>query len=247
MRRAAKQVRFSALAILLACPLLSGCFAGGYAYPTLQFIPRTYVGAAVANEVHAFRVDIVDYTGSFDLSSSDDYLFREIPLTSQGATPALSSARFGRGWWGCWIAHNYHSRMHPTIRLRLYRPGYETVEVQPWHWPHAIDWKPAATLEAQEHAVDEVISTVGTNDLYKVNPDAWDHNSVDYSMAVPKTEAHREALQFVAGEYTRLGVVAWSQGDAAAAARLYDKARQIESVCATQPNARRPSRPRTAD
>ena len=31
----------------------------------------------------------------------------------------------------------FRQRLHPTLRVRLYRPGYVTVEVMPWRWPLA--------------------------------------------------------------------------------------------------------------
>jgi hypothetical protein len=227
----APRVRFTALAILLTCPWLSGCFVGGYAYPSVQVIPRTKVGPEVADEVHAFRVDILDNCGSVEMCSSDDYLFREVGLNSRGDVPCLASAKLGIGWWSALPRLSYRQRLHPTMRLRLYRPGYETVEVKPWRWRREVEWKAAATPEAREKSVDDLISTRETNDIYKISPEAWQHSGVDYSLGMPKTEAQRAALQFVAGEYARLGTAARAQGNAEAGDRLDGKSRLIAALC----------------
>src|SRR5438445_133117 len=139
MRRAAR-TKLAMAAIALACLCNAGCL-GGYVYPSATYVPRVPVGKPVAEEVHAFRFDIIDYTGSIDLASSDEYLLRELPLTVRGDVLPQFTMGFGRGWWGVYHTLGYTQRRHATLRVRLYRPGYETVQVGPWEWRRQVKWK----------------------------------------------------------------------------------------------------------
>lgn len=214
--------------VLVSC---GGCL-GGYVYPTMAVVPRVPVGVHVADEVHAFRVEITDCKGSVDLSGTDDYLFKELKINPGGTVPAQGLWRFGRGWWGIYHNLGYRQRLHPTIRVRLYRPGYQTVEVQPWEWRGKVKWVEARTLADQEKAIDDLVSSQGTNDLYRINPDVWSNDRSDYNVAPPRRGVQREALEFVAGEFDRLTLLAVRNGDTEAAARIRDKARQLRDVIA---------------
>ena len=184
MLRPARIARLSALAAaLLLLPALSGCL-GGYVYPTANYIPRIPLGTPAADEVHAFRFDIRDYSGSIDLSGGDEYLMHELPLTARGTVPAQAEIRLGHGWWGVYHTLGYQQRMNPTIRVRLYRRGYETVQIGPWNWRGPIDWKPVNTLEAREKAIDDLISTKETNELYRINPAAFSNDRADDNLEV---------------------------------------------------------------
>src|SRR5260370_3840773 len=142
----------------LPCLFCAGCL-GGYVYPTATYIPRVPVGKPAADEVHAFRFDIIDYTGSIDLAGSDEYLLRELPMTVRGDVLPQFTIGCGRGWWGVYHTLGYAQRRHPTLRVRLYRPGYETVQVGPWEWRRALKCQPATTLDAQDKTLDYLIST----------------------------------------------------------------------------------------
>src|SRR5262245_9227419 len=64
--------------------VLAGCFIPvGYAYPTVAFVP--YVETEDCHdEVHAFRVAVVDDQSGFDFVKDDRYVLSSIPLSSAG-------------------------------------------------------------------------------------------------------------------------------------------------------------------
>ncbi|MFL5339794.1 MAG: hypothetical protein ACJ8F7_06460 [Gemmataceae bacterium] len=226
MRRPAPLARLSASFLLL--PALGGCL-GGYVYPTATYIPRVPVGQPAADQVHAFRFDIRDYSGSVDLSGGDEYLMHELPLNVRGNVPAQTMVGLGHGWWGVYHTLGYRQRMNPTMRVRLYRRGYETVQVGPWDWHGQVEWKPVDTLAGREKAIDDLISTRETNELYKINPAVWGNARADYNLEAPQTPEQREALLFVATEYDDLAEQ--SQFHAKEdIARLRDKARQLREL-----------------
>src|SRR5262245_51001343 len=215
--------------LVLACPFCAGCL-GAYAYPTAAFVPGAALEKSDADTVHAFRVDIIDTSGSIEFSGSDEYHFRELPVTPGGKVPAQSMVGFGRGWWALLVSLNYTQRVHPMLRVRLYRPGYETVELKPWQHVGPVTWKPAITLAAREAAIDDLIATRDTNEYYKIAPEAWKNERADYALAPPSTDAQREALLFVAGEYERLVPDAAACRNTHAAERLIEKARQLRTL-----------------
>src|SRR5262245_42928426 len=215
--------------LFIFTPLCAGCL-GAYAYPTAAVVPPVGLEKSTADTVHAFRVEILDTSGSIEFSGSDEYVFREVPVDSRGRLPAQGMVGFGRGWWALLISLNYTQRVHPTLRVRLYRPGYETVELKPWQRPGQIKWKPATTPEAREPAVDDLIATRETNEYYKIAPEAWKNERADYALAAPTKDGQRAALLFVAGEYERLVSDASARGDKHSAERLIEKARQLRTL-----------------
>jgi hypothetical protein len=221
--------KFVAGGLLLACPFSAGC-VGGYVYPSPIYIPQTRLEKPAAATVHAFRVEILDTSGTIEFTDEDQYRFSEVPVTEKGVVPAQKSVRFARGWWALVGTHQYSQSLQPTIRLRLYRPGYETVEFGPWARTSKLKWNLATTLAAREAAIDDLISTHGTNELYKIAPEVWQNERVDYALAAPTTDIQRAALLFVAGEYDRLVPDAVERGDTRTKERLQEKARQLRAL-----------------
>jgi hypothetical protein len=217
-----------AAAFLFVCPVCAGCF-GGYAYPTAAYVPRASLEKPAADAVHVFRVDILDASGSIEFAGADEYRFRELPVSEAGSVPAQTKVGVGGRWWTLFGALNYTQRLHPTIRVRIYRPGYETVDLKPWTRAKIV-WRPAATPVAREAAVDDLISTRDTNEYYKIAPEAWKNERADYGLAPPTTDAQRAALLFIAGEYDRLVSDAATRGDTRAVERLQEKARQLRTL-----------------
>src|SRR5262249_43006611 len=115
------------------CGLASGCIPVGYAYPTVAFVPSMRVGAP-AEEAHAFRLDVADGQNCIDFAhrEHDRYV---LPPLSPGLGDRLwpqGKVAVDYGWiWNC-IALSYGGHTHHTLLVRLYRPGFQTIEVRPW-------------------------------------------------------------------------------------------------------------------
>jgi hypothetical protein len=200
----------------LLLPLLAGCFSG-YAYPTLSFVPPVALGAA-SDEVHAFRVDVADQRNCLDFGDRDRYVLHPMPLRwGDHLTPQLKVA-VDYGWvWNC-AALVYTGSTRHTLMVRLYRPGYHTVEVHSWQLVGKGRWVPAENLEAQEKAIDDLVSTWGTDfrgwlrrpdrDHKEPPRDSYVFNSLASGAAGP---GHRHALRFAISEYERLAEQAWME------------------------------------
>ena len=107
---------------------------------------------------------------------------------------------------------------HHTLLLRLYRRGYETVEVGSWELHKEIVWKRAADLRGREIALDDIFS--GLQHGGQVSAPSvlqakfampglelnWnDSKRVDFNLQPgSESRAHKKALLFGADEYERL-------------------------------------------
>jgi hypothetical protein len=143
---------------LLLCPLFSGCF--GFAYPSITETPST---AIAEKDVRAFRkTSGRTFYGALiagAIGISDEV--EEIPILEATVAPQTQTY-FAYGFIIFPLFGVSESR---SLRVVLYRPGYEAVELPARAWWRSIgakhledvQWKPAVDLEAQMHAVDAVV------------------------------------------------------------------------------------------
>ena len=182
-------------AILSAFVLCSLCFGGCMfpycAYPALDYTPQVKIDAPPA-QVRAFRVDISKPTGDMSLFRGPifEYL-SEIPVTNTDEIPAQIRPSVSYGFVVIGVALNYLTHTSYSVALRVYRPGYELVEIRSWEQVNRVVWKAVSDIDAQEKALDGLFI-----------PDRLERGS--------KWVAHRAALTFGAGEYDRLAGAAES-------------------------------------
>jgi hypothetical protein len=197
--------------VFLACPLSSGCFIPvGYAYPTVGMTPPLHA-TATTESVRAFRVDVHKEFGYMKPGGESTYSLKEILISDDGWISSQAQFGFGYAWYLNCIAFTYDHEIHETLRVRIYRPGYETIQVKPWAIPKELVWTSAADLNAQETAVDALVAP---------GPIL---SSTDHSLFAQKTlvngsssKAQRDALLFAASEYERLAdlAAAGTEGEA---------------------------------
>jgi hypothetical protein len=209
--------------ILLAAVCLPGCMLP-YAVPSVSYVPPFDLECP-AGEVHVFRVNITHEHFS-RASDRDNELceLREVGADGIKKTPGQTSVActHGVGVGGLGSVTTSH-----TIAVRLYRPGYETVELNSWDPPGKAIWKPALTAAVQEMALDELF-------------DLGDKKAVDGEVpAVPralqpgsKSSAHRDALRFGTAEYAHLAgqVTGKDESQRKLRDRLVEKARRLEQL-----------------
>ncbi len=172
-------------ALLVTVPLTSGCILP-FAYPTLSSTPRVELGTASSN-VHAFRVDFTNHTADLivgDRGRGTERLSK-VSIASTGAVPAqfVPSASYGLLILG--VALNYPTLTSHTVALRVYRPGFELVEIESWTRGQKITWTAAPDLASQERALDSLFP------LSQLDKECT-------------AREHHEALLFGATEYDRL-------------------------------------------
>src|SRR5262245_46161618 len=118
------------------CLLLAGCIPYVpvyYAYPTATATGPVRVEKG-AEEVRAYRVDIHETQRSDGVLHEARQVLTPVPLV--GNTVAGQAARgLDHGWiWNC-IALVFTEHTHRGVVVRLYRPGYATVEITPEQKP----------------------------------------------------------------------------------------------------------------
>lgn len=220
--------------VAVVCPLLAGCI--GWAYPSVSVTPVVQVGPAPA-EVRAFRVDVRDTPSSTPGDDRDRYVLSEAPLILGNCLSPQMKLAIDYGWMGNFLVLSCKSCTSHTMMVRLYRPGWQTVEVGSWGLPGEVDWKEAKDGMARERAVDDLVTTWERDTEGRmgaltdaVPTDAKVFRCLARGSATP---AHREALLFAASEYERLAVqVSASGGDEAARARLAGKAKALHDRAA---------------
>ena len=189
--------------ILLVClvclPSLCGCIP--YVGPSIDYTPRVKLEAP-RDEVKAFRVDIASSQYSMGLSGpaltkANTERLSEVPISYRDEVPgqAKASVQYGIVFIG---PLTFRLRESASVALRLYRPGYDLVEIVSWELTNRVEWKPAADLAAQEMSLAR---------LFGSNQDGRSQSAIRFGCCQEKgsvSAAHREALLFGASEYERL-------------------------------------------
>jgi hypothetical protein len=185
-----------------------------YAYPNLSVIPPVEAGQ-VPDTIYAFRVDVTDQQNGPEFPDRDRYVFREILVSETGRVPSQAKFDVDRGWvfYGP-LTYSAHTRH--VVLVRLYRPGWQTIEVaergqaRPWQWVEALD------LNARENAVDDLLSTWKTDasgqaeHYSKSRPGGGAPRSPEdatlFRCLAPGSAGaeHRRVLLFAAAEYERI-------------------------------------------
>jgi hypothetical protein len=234
-----RPLRILRMAIGLVPLLAAGCFVPiGYAYPTVSVTPAVDVGKQ-ADEVRVFRIDIADVSGCCEFGwGPDRYVFHPIHLFENGRGLPQVGMALDYGWiWNC-IALIFDKHTSHKVLVRAYRPGFRTVEIKPWQTSGKVLWEEASGLDAQERAVDALISTMDTDPQARGIPRP---EATLFPEGRPAREAfllpccfrslapgsagsgHREALLFAAAEYERLSGTAKEDQRV----RLWDKAQSL--------------------
>lgn len=230
MRRRAPVYAVTLGAVGLICPCLAGCI--GYAYPSISVTPVVQVGPA-PSEVRAFRVDVTDGPGA---PGSNCTTLSEAPLILGNCLSPQMKLALDYGWMAHFIALSCKRHTAHTIMVRLYRPGWQTVEIGSWGLPGEVDWKEARDLAGRESAVDDLVSTWAHDAeghmgaLHEESPT----DSKLFRRLAPGSTApgHRQALLFAASEYDRLAVQVSAAGDETMRTRLAEKARALHDLAA---------------
>jgi hypothetical protein len=188
--------RISLAVVAFLGPLLAGCIPFVpvyYAYPTMAHVPAIPADAPPV-EVRAFRVEVADQHNCIDFSDSEEdrYLLSEVSLSGAGKVPAQTLVAIDHGWIWNGLALSCDGHTRHTVMVRLYRPGWQTVEVPSWQRTGQVRWKPAADAAERERAVDDLLSTWGTDNKGQL----WKHPEGEGSSANDQALPPRDATVF---------------------------------------------------
>jgi hypothetical protein len=211
----------------LSTLFVSGCMIPVfYALPAVSVVPPLQAGPP-CEAVRAFRVDATRTEKPLN-DASDRTVLQEIPLSESGRSQLQGKVAIDYGWFvlglcpGCW-SHTRH-----RLQVRLYRAGFATIEVS--EWAHTVDlaWLPAADLQAQEKAVDNMVHTARTEFRSITELPTGEFSQFNGLAPGSASPAHKQALQFAVMEYDRLATLAVLPGENdighAPRSRLKDKA-----------------------
>lgn len=213
--------------------LYAGCMPLGYVIPSVSYVRPASVGAA-RDQVRAFRVDVTDDANSVEIPEHDSYVLTPLPLNDDGSfEPQMKvSTDYGLLLWG--LSVNMGTTRHHTVRVRLYRPGYHTIELSSWRDGERLLWTPAETQKEQEQAIDDLVSTWWTSPMrfqvqYAMQGAGPPREPLVFRFLAPgsTSEEHHEALCFAAGEYERLAQQA-TEPDMRS--RLEEKAKSLRQL-----------------
>lgn len=215
----------SLIAVAVLGLMSSGCLYVPYCLPEFQRI-----GAIEADwdrdEVHVFRVDSTskEHNGTSPLFVAAGLMSwppgtaRSIPFETHELTrihPSDSNKvdgqramRWGHGKLCFGMINTVAEATHHTLAVRLYRPGFETIDVRASNNPlsggyveSSRSWQPVFDIADFEAAVDAVIGLSSTDDPSEPFADSR-------PAAGDVSPAHLEALLFCAAEYERIARMA---------------------------------------
>jgi hypothetical protein len=213
--------------------LCAGCMPFGYVYPSISYVRPASVGGARA-QVRAFRVDVTDDDNCFAIPEGDSYVLTPLPLNEDGSFDPQLKVATDYGWFLDAPAFMYGSARHHSVLVRLYRPGYRTLELTSWRSDERLHWIQAQTPQEQEQAIDDLVTTWRTSPQhlqcqYAMQSRDAPRDPMLFRYLAPGSisDEHREALCFAAGEYERLTNEAT---DAKLRARVEEKARALRQL-----------------
>jgi hypothetical protein len=210
---------------MLLLPALQGCLIP-YAFPKVSQTPLLSLGET-ADEIHTFRVDITrDFV---DISGTDHCTLTELSSWPAGWVLPQTKVSASYGIFVFGVALNYPVYISHSLALKVYRAGYELVELDSWQLPTEIVWKQALDLAAQEDALDRLYLLM-EDENRATKPMLFWTIGLQLSPGSESAE-HRRVLLFGASEYERLARRAASERVIETARRrLQSKAQRLRDL-----------------
>jgi hypothetical protein len=237
--------RFISCCLPLGILCLSGCLIP-YAYPNLSYVQGYDLGEEMP-DCHVFRVDVAAHQEDIG-ESNQEYSVAEIARLHDGSFPPQFGITVNRGFYVVGVALNYNVGWVHATKVRLYRPGYQLIQLSPWETIDKIEWQTATTALEQEKAIDALLReptvTRGAAVFKKIEKEAAQEmpDSVMGLSDFKKTEL------FAAAEYERVAGLAPSPADVARLRKKVEVLRnpklrvpfEINTATATTPPTKSP-------
>jgi hypothetical protein len=221
--------RSSKLVAILAasCMLASGCFVIPVSYPKWSFLP----GFENSSELSGCRVFRMDSSVTHTENHGDfgEYTLTEVLPDSDGGIPARTRFSLDKKYIVVGLVEGFHlvGEAHRML-LRLYRPGYELVELESWQTIDQVQWRPAKDWASQEKAIDGLLN--GPPPTYAGERSLWNYQDKTFHHLPKLADSAAQAARpffFAATEYERVATLAPTPEDSA---RLRDKSRRLVEV-----------------
>jgi hypothetical protein len=165
----------------------------------VSLVPALNLGPS-HQDIYAFRVDIADDESSSHFAKPGHYRFRQIHITPHGSITAQGKMAMDSGFYWNLLFTCFAQKTDHTVQLRLYRPGYNLIEIQSWQAQADMEWQAVAGPAAQEKILDALLRPTGKSS-WQGRDQAWGFGQLDPGSV---SGEHRHALLFAAAEYDRL-------------------------------------------
>jgi hypothetical protein len=219
----------------LAAACATGCL-GGYAYPEFSYVLPVQLPER-GDGIRAFRVDVVQVMDSI-YHADDKCVLRPIAISPTGSVAGQAKVSLETAWGVLmlipteWNHHCWHA-----MRVRLYRPGYQTVEIEPWQSVDQVRWQAAADWQSQEKAVDDLIGSchfdcciLPSGPVEEMIASPPTVNWLSHLACGSTVEGQRQSLRFAADEYERIAVLAANADSQQGQIQLLDSARRLREL-----------------
>jgi hypothetical protein len=179
------------------------------------------------SDCHAFRIDVSGYQQDLGVSQMA-VRFRRVAPSFGGLLPPQVGFSVDYGYYVVGIALNYNVGHIHSTRLRLYRPGYQLVELDSWALADHVVWKGATGVAAQEKAIDDLMTVTSLSCSEEIWLKFWNVGEHQHLPSAAFGD-DKEPLRFAAAEYQRVATLA---PNAAEAERIRNKARELLTLAA---------------
>lgn len=209
-----------------------------YVYPSVSCVPSVAVDAP-PDEIHAFRVDIANDESCIEFIGPSSYRLTPMRVWPGGRTCPQVKAALDHGWiWNC-IALTFGKHSDHTVHVRLYRPGFELIEVASWELPDEPRWVRVADATGQEKAIDDLLAPIekglqpaGLSLVYHRPRNGEVDEPYDFGHLRPLwfSLQHRQSLEFAAAEYERVAAAHQAANQLAQRKRCLRKVERLRTL-----------------
>jgi hypothetical protein len=219
-------------AVAVVCAFQAGCLQLPYAYPNVMHVSAVQL-APGPDQVHAFRVEVNGKVADLG-EKTEEFVLSRVAVENKTRVPSQTNATLEYGVYVADGGVNYPIHTNSALLVRLYRPGYELVELRAGV-AAAVEWKPVQNPLAQEKAIDDLLNVPALSYRPTVNREGRDvQRSIQqwnpaHLPPGSRFAPHQDALLFAASEYERLAAAGGSEESVS---RLRKKAAAIRARAA---------------
>ncbi len=198
---------------LCLMPFTTGCLM--FVVPKYSVTPPVWLSDEEKN-VFPFRVDITRNCGHgfHCLANNETLEMTPISLSDIWGVPPQNRLALLSGVIYSVGAYSFSD----TLAVRLYRPGYELVNLNSWDLFAKVRWKPAPALADQARVLDELYDDAAAKIRVHLETGS-------------KSQGHRQALLFGVAEYERLiTLVAPGTGSDSLLEEMRTKAKRLREL-----------------
>jgi hypothetical protein len=201
-------VRIPVLKALLATVCLTigsvGCIPIAYVYPKVDYqsvsgLPSHEADIDTQPEITAYLLRTTTHGGLIPLYRTEATI-STIPLSNEGDAKHLRvTLESGAFLLMAALSHGWSTSHH--ARLRLYRPGFKTIEIDKQEADEKLDWIPVNNAAEYEDAIDQVLSA-GQRDIKEIVQ--LDRKNPFGMMFSVYYKGEPQTMSRIAAEYSRL-------------------------------------------